>query len=206
MIPNRLWQLLAAAALLAVAGPVCALPSDRNQPISYQADRAERDNQAGTTTLEGTVIMQRGTIRIEADRVVIEDQDDKVSVIIATGSPARYRQIPAEGAEPVVASAGRVEYRLSEQSLHLINNASLVQGGSSLTGDRIDYDVMQSVVTAGSDELDQSERVRMVIPAKALQTADDPPAPELQGENAEASGTTAPASGATPADDAEPRN
>jgi lipopolysaccharide export system protein LptA len=166
-----LCKLVLAAALTALAPALHALPSDREQPISYQADRAERDNQKGTTTLEGTVIMQRGSIRIEADRVVIEDRDNKISVIVATGSPARYQQTPSEGAEPIVASAKTLEYRLGEQTLHLIDNASLVQGGSSLTGNRIDYDVTHSVVKAGSDQLNKSERVRMVIPAKALQSS-----------------------------------
>lgn len=164
---------LLAAALLALANAATALPSDREQPISYQADRAERDNLRGTTTLEGSVVMERGSIRIEADHVVIEDRNNKISLIIATGTPARYRQIPNEGDEPVVASANLLEYRLGEQSLHLIGKASLVQGGSSLSGNRIDYDVVQSVVKAGSDELNKSERVRMVIPAKALQSSDD---------------------------------
>lgn len=162
---------LLASVLLCIAADLCALPSDQEQPITYQADRAERDNQLGTTTLEGTVIMQRGSIRIEADQVIIEDRDDKIAVIIATGSPARYQQIPSKGADPVVASASTLEYRLAEQSLHLIGSASLVQGGSSLTGNRIDYDVSQSVVTAGSDNLNRSERVRMVIPAKALESS-----------------------------------
>lgn len=162
---------LLAAVLLLLSGNLCALPSDQEQPISYQADRAERDNQLGTTTLEGTVIMQRGSIRIEADRVIIEDRDDKIAVIIAMGNPARYQQTPREGADPVVASANTLEYRLAEQRLHLIGQASLVQGGSSLTGTRIDYDVNQSVVTAGSDNLNRSERVRMIIPAKALESA-----------------------------------
>lgn len=164
---------LAGLVLAGTSGSALALPSDRDQPISYQADRAERDNQKGSTTLEGTVVMQRGSIRIEAERVVIEDQDNKISVIVATGSPARYQQTPSVGAEPVIASANRLEYRLGEQTLHLVGKASLVQGGSSLTGNRIDYDVAQSVVKAGSDRLNKSERVRMVIPAKALQSADD---------------------------------
>ncbi len=173
MIPNSVCAIALASALLALAGPALALPSDRDQPISYQADRAERDNQLGTTTLEGSVIMQRGSIRIEADRVVIEDENNKINLIIATGKPARYRQIPSEGAEPIIASAHTIEYRLGEQTLHLIDNASLVQGGSSLTGNRIDYDVRQAVVTAGSDQLNKTERVHMIIPAKALQSSDD---------------------------------
>lgn len=166
-------KLLLTSVLLALTSQTLALPSDRDQPISYQADRAERDNQRGTTTLEGSVIMKRGSIRIEAERVVIEDQDNKINLITATGTPARYRQIPSEGAEPIIASAQTIEYRLGEQTLHLIDNASLVQGGSSLTGNRIDYDVRQAVVTAGSDELNKTERVHMVIPVKALQSSDD---------------------------------
>lgn len=179
---RRCRNTISVLAWLLLSATAAALPSDREQPISYQADRAERDHQAGTTTLEGSVVMERGSIRIEADKVVIEDKNNKVNVVIATGSPARYRQIPQVGAEPVIASAQRLEYRLGEQSLHLIGKASLVQGGSSLSGNRIDYDARQSVVKAGSDNLNRTERVKMVIPAKALESARDDKDDEQSGD------------------------
>lgn len=144
-----------------------ALSSDRYQAITIHSDSAERDEIKGTTTYSGKVVMQQGSMRIDAEEVVIFNVKNKVTQIVATGNPARYQQKPAEDEGPVVAEALRLEYNIAEDTLHLIDNASLQQEGTSLTGNRIDYDVKKSVVTAGGDA-DQNERVKMVIPARAL--------------------------------------
>lgn len=144
-----------------------ALSSDRYQAITIHSDSAERDELKGTTTYSGNVVMQQGSMRIDADQVVIFNDKNKVTQIVATGRPARYQQKPTEDEGPVIAEAQRLEYNIAQDTLHLIDNASLQQEGTSLSGNRIDYDVKKSVVTAGSDA-SQNERVKMVIPARAL--------------------------------------
>lgn len=92
--------------------------------------------------------------------------------IVATGRPARYQQKPSPDEGPIIAQANRLEYNIAQDTLHLIENASLQQEGSSLSGNRIDYDVKKSVVKAGGDA-SQNERVKMVIPAKSLKQAEE---------------------------------
>lgn len=145
-----------------------ALTSDRNQSISIQSDRAERDEAKGTTTYAGNVIMQQGSMRINAARVVIHNNKSKVTRIIAEGEPATYQQKPSEAEGLVVAEAKRLEYDVSNETLHLVERAKLQQEGTQLSGNRIDYDVKSSVVKAGGNA-EQNERVHMVIPARALQ-------------------------------------
>lgn len=149
-----------------------ALSSDRNQAITIHSDRAERDEVKGTTTYSGNVIMQQGSMRIDADKVVIVNVKNKVTQIVATGNPARYQQKPNEEEGPVVAQANRLEYNIAQDTLHLIDNALLQQEGTSLSGNRIDYDVKKSVVKAGGDT-SQNERVKMVIPARSLKQAEE---------------------------------
>lgn len=162
-------ELVAAIALwLLFLQPVThALSSDRYQAITIHSDSAERDEMKGTTTYSGNVVMQQGSMRIDAGEVVIFTEKNKVTQIVATGDPARYQQKPTEDGGPVIAEARRLEYNIAKDTLHLIDNASLQQEGTSLSGNRIDYDVKKSVVTAGSDA-SQNERVKMVIPARAL--------------------------------------
>ncbi len=157
---------------LALAPLAHGLPSDREQPITIQSNSAERDELKGTTTYAGNVIMQQGSMRIQAHEVVIYSTRSKVSQIVAVGEPARYEQKPSEDEGLVVAQARRIEYNISQETLHLINGASLQQEGTSLSGNRIDYDVRQSVVKAGSDA-QETERVRMVIPARSLRYGND---------------------------------
>lgn len=159
-------------ALLTLAGTTWALPADRDQAITIHSDRAERDETEGTTTYAGNVIIEQGSMRIEATRVTIYNDKSKVTKIIAEGRPARYQQKPNEEEEIIVAQANRLEYNIAQETLHLIDQALLTQEGTSLSGSRIDYDVRKSVVKAGG-ETDQTERVRMVIPARSLQHEED---------------------------------
>ena len=157
--------------LLAVAPCALALKSDRSQPITIDSDRAERDEIAGTTTYSGHVEMAQGSMRINADKIVIYNTKDKVTRIVATGTPAKYQQKPNDKEGLVVAKAHTLEYKIDKETLHLIDKASLQQEDTSLSGNRIDYDVRRSVVKAGSDQ-DNQERVHMVISPKALQHND----------------------------------
>lgn len=162
-------SLAAGLALLLLAWQPLALglSSDRNQAITIHSDSAERDETKGTTTYSGNVVMQQGSMRIDAQKVVIVNVKNKVTQIVATGNPARYQQKPSEDEGPVIAEARRLEYNIAEDTLHLLDKASLQQEGTSLSGNRIDYDVKKSVVKAGGDA-SQNERVKMVIPARSL--------------------------------------
>lgn len=172
MNPFKQLYVCAAVLLLCFSATAFGLASDRNESITIVADRAERDEQQGTTTYAGNVVMEQGSMRIDAEKVVIYNDKNKVTMIVASGKPARYQQKPSAKEGLVVAEAFRLEYNIAQETLHLINSALLKQEGTSLSGNRIDYDVKQSVVKAGGDEQRQ-ERVKMVIPARALKQEED---------------------------------
>lgn len=153
-------------------GHASALSEDREMPITVDSDSAESDESKGITTYSGNVVMQQGSMRIDADEIIIHNDRNKVTQIVALGKPAKYQQKPSPKEGLVIAKARRLEYNIAQGSLHLVDNASLQQEGTSLSGSRIDYDVRESVVRAGGDA-DQKERVKMVIPAKALKQAED---------------------------------
>lgn len=178
-VETRLATGLATVMVLACAlapGPLHALQGDRDEPISIEADQAERNESKGTTTYSGKVVMQQGSMKIKADKVVIYSDKDKVTQIVATGKPAHYEQKPSVDESIVVAQANTLEYQIQEESLHLIDNAFLEQEGTNLSGNRIDYDVRKSVVKAGGENK-TNQRVRMIINPKAL-NRDDKPAGE----------------------------
>lgn len=159
-------------AALLVGDTTFALTADREQAITVDSDVAESDESKGITTYAGNVVMQQGSMRINADKVIIHNNKNKVTQIIAIGQPARYQQKPSEKDGMVIAKAHRLEYNIAQGTLHLINQASLQQEGTSLSGNRIDYDVKKSVVKAGGDA-SQNERVKMVIPARSLKQDED---------------------------------
>lgn len=160
-----LWLLIAA---LSVFSPqVLALASDKDQPIHISSDRAERDEKSGLTVYSGSVHMRQGTLKIDADRVIIYSEGNQVSKIIATGKPASYQQKPAEDKEIVVAKGETIEYLMDDEKLHLVKNASISQdNGNIMSGDLIRYDMKARVVKAEGNQNDRSERIHMVIQPK----------------------------------------
>lgn len=157
---------LLSALLPFAAAPLQALPSDRDQPIHIQSDSAERNEKKGITTYRGDVQMDQGTLRIEADKVVIHSLDNQVSMIVATGKPAHYHQTPEVNKPAVKASGNTIKYMVTEEKLQLIKNASLVQNdGTTMTGERINYDMKDAVVKAAGQT--NSKRIHMVIPPKS---------------------------------------
>lgn len=163
--------LLALLSLLPLTSPTLALPTDSEQDLFLESETLEYDENSGTITYSGSVLMKQGSMKIQADKVVIYGNIERATKVTANGKPATFQQTPEVGAVPVTAVANELEYTVSDKSLLLKGNAILEQEGSSLSSNRIEYDVTRAVVTAGTPKTipDNEKRVRMVIPPKVLQ-------------------------------------
>ena len=139
-----------ATGLLLTTNLAQALPEDNQQPIAVQADRAEHSSKQNkaTTRYIGNVSMQQGSLVIRGDKVTILSENRAVSEIIATGSPAQFTQQPAADQPAVLAKAETIHYRLSRDSISLLEQASLSQGESFVTGNHIDYNMLTAEVKA----------------------------------------------------------
>lgn len=140
-----------------------ALPSDRHQAIEIESRSAIREEKKGLTVYEGDVTIRQGSMLIRADRVSVHTSGNQVSKIICIGKPAHYEQQPKPGDKPITARANTIEYHLDRDVINLIANASLEQAGTTLTGERIDYDLKEEVIRARGDSTGD-QRIRMVIP------------------------------------------
>ena len=123
---------------------------DRQQPIHWRADHADIDAK-GRTILTGDVRMEQGTMLVEADRMVIEYDSDQVVRVTAEGSPARYRQRPGSGAEPVGAEARRIVYHALEERVELTGRAHLTQERNEFRAETIHYDLREGRIDAEGD-------------------------------------------------------
>lgn len=162
--------------LLLVPGPLRALPDDRDQPIYISSDRAERDERSRTTVYTGDVEIDQGSMHISADKVQIEEADEEVARIVARGKPARMRQKPESDREPVYAKASTIEYDVATEVLTLIEEASVTQEGTTVTGDRIVYYVREQRVKASGGTASGQERVKVVIPPRRSRPGNAAPA------------------------------
>lgn len=155
------------------ASSLRALPTDAEQDLFLEAETLEFDEQAGTIVYSGNVKMSQGSMLIEADRLVIYGNAEKATKVTAQGKPALFQQTPEPGSSPVKAKANQLVYKVGDKWLLLEGEAFLDQDGTSLSSNRIEYDVNKALVKASSSK-DQKDddRVRMVIPPKVLEAQD----------------------------------
>ena len=63
-----------------------ALPNDRNKPISLLADYATYNDKTGITTYKGNVIIEQGTMKLQAASLVANlNQNKQITTIVANG-------------------------------------------------------------------------------------------------------------------------
>ena len=180
--------ILCALLLFTFAGQVRGLPDDADQPIHFRADNVEGDLLASglsATTADdasaegaraakrvvatGSVQIDQGSMRLEADRVVIERDADQITLIDARGDPARYRQQPEPGTGFIEARAANIVYRPVDARIELIGSAWLTRDSDEFRGEVITYDMREGkVVASGKNEgvemILQPERVRRSPP------------------------------------------
>ena len=176
---NRLTDLAAAVLLIAaavLAPPLLAATDDRRQPVTIEADGAVFDEQKGQSVYTGHVVITQAGMQIRADRVTVYTEDDELSRIVAEGEPVRFRE-RREGEKEILGEARRLDYRVTEQreTLLLLDQAWLSQGGNRFSGQRIEYDMDSERIQAAQGK-DGSQRVRVTIVPKSKDKAKAEPA------------------------------
>jgi len=147
---------------------VFALSSDREQPIHINADSMVAEEPKGYSHYLGNVHITQGSLKVDADEVYIYLIDGLLDKLIIIGEPAKLQQIPDNSTEIVYSRAKRMEYFASTDRLLLIKNAEVWQGANRFSGEHIEYDTLNSRVSANSNG-HESGRIRaVIIPKKAV--------------------------------------
>ena len=151
-----------AAPLAALILLLCSLvPAAAAQPIDIEADHAEFDSQNGTTLFQGNVVLRRGTLTINADRITLYRSAGSVTRTVAEGAPARYSQTMPDGGE-ISAEAHKIEYLATSEQLRLSGQARLLHNRNRFSGEQITYDIRSERVHAEGGE-NGKQRVRATI-------------------------------------------
>ena len=191
MFRNRVWS---GVILLFALQPWCwALRSDRNQPIDIKADRVEIDQQKEVSNYTGNVRLEQGSLKIDADEVIVYMTKGKLQKIIINGKPARFEQLPDNQKEIVKSQALNMEYYADKERLLLKHDAEVNQGANHFRGDFIEYDTLTSTVKANKGD-NGTTRVHAIIqPATSKDETTVPAPPAAPPAPAAKSGTTSPA-------------
>src|SRR5690554_224938 len=145
-----------------------ALPSDRNQPITLVADRATFNERTGITTYTGNVIIEQGTMRLQANSIVANLNSKKeISTITANGSPAQFQQKTDPNKGLAKGQAQKIVYNAETGIITLSGGALLQQDGASIRGNTLRYSMNKGDIEAigtPNNTGSSSGRVQIVIP------------------------------------------
>lgn len=157
--------------LLAAGFPAFALTGDTEQPIHIESDQQSLDMQGNVVTFTGNVLVTQGTIKINADKVVVTRPGGEKGkeVIDGYGNPATFYQMQDNG-KPVKGHASTMHYELQNDFVVLTGNAYLEQLDSNIKGDKITYLVKEQKMQAFSEK---GKRVTTVLVPSQLQNKDN---------------------------------
>jgi lipopolysaccharide export system protein LptA len=152
-----------------------ALSTDRNQPMSIEADRVELNDSEGVSVYHGNVKVTQGTLVLTGETMTVYNKGDKVEKVVMEGKPATYRQRPDNKDQDVKAKALRMEYYTNPEYIILLKQAEVEQEGDVLRSQRIEYDVVKDKVNAGTDQ--PKDRVHITIQPRPEKNPSEPRQP-----------------------------
>ena len=167
--------IISLAILFSLSENLMALATDRDQPITLEADTADIDELSGISIYTGNVILTQGSMVIKSEKLTLYNDKNKQlekAVAVDKKNFARFKQRPEGKKQDFKARAITLIYYLKKEKIHLLENARVDQEGGSFSGHKIIYDTKNETVVASSKKDKQGKpagngsRVKVTIPAK----------------------------------------
>ena len=149
-----------------------ALESDAEQPITIDSNSATYDDRKEISTYIGNVIAVQGSMKMNSAKLVVYLKNGEVQKLVATGSPARFKQLPSEDGDEIKGESLKAEYYPDRALLVLIDDAVVWQGNNKYASDIIKYDSRNALVKAG-EQSSETKRVRVTLQPKARKSQED---------------------------------
>lgn len=146
--------------LLACGGPAHAENADRDKPIHLESDRVLIDDVQQTSVFEGKVELTQGSIRIQADKVVLTQDKLGNKHCTATGKPASFRQ-KHEGSDEYMEGYGeRIEYDTRAETVDFFVQARVKREQDDVKGEHIAYSTRTEVFQVSGDPNNSDDPTR----------------------------------------------
>ena len=101
-------------------------------------------------TYKGNVIITQGSMKITGNTVTItRNAQGEVDIFTSVGNLAYYEQKPSVDKPIVQAYAVTIQYYAAQDRIVLIDKAKVVNDGNTSEGEKIVYDTVRQVVSAG---------------------------------------------------------
>jgi len=158
--------------------------SDREKPTQVEANRMTSDEARRISIFEGNVVLTKGTMQLQADRIVVRQDADGFQYATASGDPVRFRQKSdsRNGTEGVwiEGQAERVEIDEKNERVELHESARVTRDKDEVRGSYILYDQRSEFFSVSSGKDAPGERVRAVIQPKAPEAGAPAAKPEAK--------------------------
>ena len=167
---------------LTTAVSVMAAPENASPTTQIEADALKYNEKQRLSTFTGAVKLVRGDLRIQGDRLDLQEFDGGRQKGVATGKPAQFEKEQAQADSPNVIEkvrgfANKITYDTANDTLVLEGNAKLQRWrngklNDETQGQRITYVDASGVFTVeGSPSASQPKRVTATIGPKPAKDA-----------------------------------
>jgi len=163
--------------------------ADREKPTQVEANRMTSDEARRISIFEGNVVLTKGSMQLQAERIVVRQDADGFQFASASGNPVRFRQkSDARGGAQGVwieGEAGRIEIDEKNERVELHQNARVTRDKDEVRGSYILYDQRSEFFSVSSTKDAPGARVRAVIQPKPPE-AEAPAKPRPEASKPEA--------------------
>jgi lipopolysaccharide export system protein LptA len=163
MFINKVSRLGYFFCLLLATFPIIALEGDTKEPVTLESDSGFFDDKEGVSIYMGDVIIIQGSLRMDADKVVIYMDDKReIQKMIATGNLVKIKQTAEEGKKSLHGRALTINYNPLKRLLVMTGSAVLWRGGNKTASEFIEYDLESEIIKAGDSKL-SDKRVHVTL-------------------------------------------
>ena len=130
---------------------------DRDRSVAIKADEVDMDLKSGQRTYRGHVEVtlgepdEEGFIEIRADQIEMTFSNEQLTLALATGQPAIFRQRPAGKNHDVVGKGQSIKMDEVNNLVTLRGGASLKQQQDTVYGETIVYDLRSGKLQVRGD-------------------------------------------------------
>lgn len=147
--PRARWAIVSFG-FLVLSQPAVALKSDRQQLLNVDADSLDAGLDDSRAVLKGNVRITQGTLVIEAaEATLTQGAQQETKRVLLSGAPVTLEQDLDEGGR-LKASANRVDYDVTAETIVLTGSANVSQPRGDLSGDTIVYNTATGKLNATS--------------------------------------------------------
>ena len=151
-----------------------ALDSDKNAPVTINAETTSIDFRTGKRVLTGNVEITQGTLNIMANKVELVYKGDDIDTATAYGKPVKFKQMPEGQTEIVYGEGKTLMLKQAKNLITLKDSAKITQGSNTITGKVIYYNTRTSKMTVkGQSAASQKASAKKSSSGKATASKKD---------------------------------